>query len=266
MSKSPLSVALAGWGTSCLSLDEIAGLRRTIPSWAPTDTANHFFKYADEQTLTAVRAVDDLFAGGTLSPSDCVGWNVIAAPCFLGRRIVAHSIDQFERGGARTVSPHVIPQNSLHSVSGALSILLATNGANVGLGGGRDSLIDGLMAAISLFEDSAATGCWMVATQWDPEPLPDTRGTWVTTGHCHAVALALRPALTGETTGDGVLSLENSPVQRLTSETTNSVSHLAKQLRASVSGQKFSIDWPLPWGAILRLRLPAETARLRRAA
>ena len=53
-----LEMAIAGWGYSRLRPAEIAPLRRHLPRWAVEGTSGHFFKYADEQTILAVQALD----------------------------------------------------------------------------------------------------------------------------------------------------------------------------------------------------------------
>src|SRR6187399_2186108 len=121
-----LSASLLGWGTARADLAAIAAMRKKLPTWAPPDTPGHFLKYADEQTVLAVAA-----------------------------------LDRFGRGGGPAISPHVIPQHSLHSISGALSILLASRQPNFGIGGTAESLAEGLLAALT-FPANGRTGTLLV--------------------------------------------------------------------------------------------------------
>jgi hypothetical protein len=57
-----LEIGIDAWGYERLALGEINGLRKTIPAWAPEGTPHHFFKYSDEQTILAARAVESAVA------------------------------------------------------------------------------------------------------------------------------------------------------------------------------------------------------------
>jgi hypothetical protein len=253
------AVDVVGWGCAQFSSEKIVELRRALPSWAPPSTPGHFFKYADEQTLVATQAVDDVLRRFDLNPSELTTWGIIAAPQFLGRQVIAHAFDQFHRAGGSRVSPHVVPQNSLHSVSGALSILLATHGPNLGIGGSRGALAEGLLATLTWFDMQTSSGCWLLATAWDPEPIPDRQGLSSTPGVCHAVALAVRPWTDGESCGrltlsQGCSAAANEPV---------TVADLVSQLSSDGSRSFF---WELPWGPTLSLELPSGAKLSRRAA
>src|SRR4029078_7266493 len=97
---------------------------------------------------------------------------ILAAPRFIGRIAGTTTLARYSKGGGPAISPHLIPQHSLHSISGALSILLSSRQPNFGVGGTGASLAEGLLAALT----APLTGCgglWLVSTAWSPEPVID---------------------------------------------------------------------------------------------
>jgi hypothetical protein len=164
--RTSLTASLLGWGTSRADLATIAGLRKKLPAWAPPDTPGHFLKHADEQTVLAVAAIDQAISSSNLDVQQFQNWSIIAAPRFIGRIAGVSTLERFGRGGGPAISPHVIPQHSLHSISGALSILLSSRQPNFGIGGTADSLAEGLLAALT-FPANGRTGALLVATAWE---------------------------------------------------------------------------------------------------
>src|SRR6478609_201011 len=154
-----LTASLLGWGTSQADLATIAGLRKKLPAWAPSDTPGHFLKHSDEQAVLAVAAVDQTISSAGLDARQFQNWSIIAAPRFIGRIAGVGTLARFGRGGGPAISPHVIPQHSLHSISGALSILLSSRQPNFGVGGTGDSLAEGLFAALTIPSANCA-GAW----------------------------------------------------------------------------------------------------------
>ena len=259
-------VDILGWGYARLPSQSIPALRRSLPSWAPPNTANHFFRYADDQTLLAVQAVGDLLRRCDLEPAELSMWGIIAAPQFLGRQVAAHAMDQFFHAGGQRISPHIVPQNSLHSVSCALSILLATHGPNVGMGGGCDALTDGLLAALTLFDMQASAGCWLVATAWDPEPLPNRQGSSSSPAIGHAVALAMRPQSSVNSCGQLSLSRQLQIFSAESAPATSVAEIVADLQTLDANNGSQSFAWRLPWGATLNLELTDRAAWARQAA
>jgi hypothetical protein len=184
---------VASWGTARAELSAIAALRKNLPVWAPKDTPGHFLKHADEQTVLAVAALDNAVQAAGRPISDYRRWVIIAAPRFIGRIAGGATLNRYCRGGGPAISPHLIPQHSLHSISGALSILLATGQPNFGVGGTGNSLVEGLLAAVS-FQNRGSEGAWLIATGWEPEPQLDEAGNCCNQPVCHAIALALHSA------------------------------------------------------------------------
>lgn len=254
-----LTLGVQAYGTFGLSLADIQPLRKQIPAWAPPDTPGHFFKYSDEQTIVAVQALDRLITDEAIDVSECREWGVIASPRFIGRLAGAATLKRFGERGDQGVSPHTLPQFSLHSPSGAMSILLGTHGPNVGMGGGPNALAEGLLAALTVFDHTRTPGMWFVATDWDPEPLPSESGDPATEGYCHAVVLLLRQADSAGLRGQ--LSLRNStaPLQTQHAGAEIRASQLVRDLDvAAERSLPLGFQWELPWGG--RIEMQLETA------
>lgn len=224
-----------------------------VPSGAPA-LPSRFLRHCDEHTVVAVRAV--LAAIATLPeppPVDRCG--VIAAPCQAGRIMAARSLSQLRTGGAVTVSPHIVPQCSLHSLAGAVSVALGMHGPHLGVGGGPDALAEGLFAAMTLFRGGAAAGCdavWLVASEWDSEPALDADGTPVGDPLCRGLALLLVPATAGHADR---LSLTLVPRQESAEPVaTASLAGFARAVEICATGSALTA-WGMtcPWGAEIRL-------------
>jgi len=185
------AVPLAGWGVAWADLPEVAALRRVLPAWAPAQTPAHFLKHADEQTVVAVAAVDRAIRQWELPLEAVRQWPIVAAPQCVGRIAGAATLGRFARGGAPTVSPHLIPQHSLHSVSGALSILLGSRAPNLGISGGAGAVEEGLLGLLTLVAGWNVPGAWLVGTAMEPEPQLTDEGQCVNQPRAWAVALAL---------------------------------------------------------------------------
>ena len=260
------SLGIRAWGTARADLAQIAVMRKTPPRWAPEGTPGHFLKHADEQTVVAVSAVDRAIQVHGLNAAELRDWTIIAAPRFIGRLGGAVTLARFAKGGGPAISPHVIPQHSLHSVSGALSILLASRASNFGIGGGPDSLADGLFTAVTHPSQGKGTGTWLVCTAWEPEPTAAREGNCTNQPVCHAVVLALQSAaadchgqlrLEPCTTGPA-LPADDPPV---------TVAQLCQAFEALERGLSICrFQWQLPWGAALVLEARGAAQHLSRAA
>ena len=258
------SAAIDACGTARLGLPEIPPLRKRLPAWVPENIAGHFLKYTDEQTVAAVAAVDRAIQSHEIDLSRRRDWPIIAAPRFLGRVAGPTVIRGYERGGPQSVSPHIIPQNSLHSISGALSILLASHGPNVGVGGGPESLDDAMLAAFSLPGANQVEGCWLVATAWDPEPVADREGRFGNEPICHAFALSLRFSSAGLNLGELRFRPASTRREARSLKPAVSVSHIVNQLERLALGGSCVLSWPLNWGGDVSLsaRAAGELRRL----
>src|SRR5205814_8177737 len=65
---------LCGFGTARADLAAIAAMRKSLPAWAPKDTAGHFLKHADEQTVLAVAALDNAIQSSGPAPENYRDW------------------------------------------------------------------------------------------------------------------------------------------------------------------------------------------------
>jgi hypothetical protein len=257
-----LTASLCAWGTARVELSDIASLRKRLPAWVPPDTPGHFLKYADEQTVVAIAAVDRAIQSHALNLAESRDWAIVAAPRFIGRMSGPTILDRFIRGGSQGVSPHVIPQHSLHSVSGALAILLASHGPNVGVGGGPDSLDNAFLTALSLPSACRSQGAWIVATAFDPEPAFGAEGRLLNAPACHAVALAIDAQAAAESCGSLVLTMTGCEGAHALS-----VRQLARDLEyVAASSVERAFAWQLSWEATLELRVKPAQARFLAAA
>lgn len=179
------------------TLGELRG--RTAPDGCPP-IPPRFLRHADEHTVVGLHAVLRAIAAGPVQ-ADLSRHAVVAAPCQSGRLAAARTLALLATGGAVTVSPHVVPQCSLHSVAGAVSVALGMHGPHLGVGGGPDALAEGLLTAATLLAhgDPECTAAWLVATDWDEEPALDQAGHPQGDPVCRALAVQL---VSADATGD----------------------------------------------------------------
>jgi hypothetical protein len=193
------SFALTAYGTARATAGELGGLRSRLrpPGGEPLSVAS--LKHADEQAVVALAAVFQALERAGLTVGRFAGWGVLAAPRFLGRAALAAAMQRFAQEGAWGVSPHLIPQRSLHSLSGIVSQALGLRGPNFGVGGGPRGEAQALLVAAGLLAHGELPGLWVVLTGWDPElavELPECPESASSNGQapaCGAVALALAP-------------------------------------------------------------------------
>lgn len=259
-----LTLHLASWGTAEADLAGLQPLRKALPAWVPEGTPGHFLKHADEQTVVAVSALDRAVAALGGSAERFADWSIIAAPQCLGRIAGASSLERFTKGGAPGISPHLIPQHSLHSVSGALSILLGSRRPNFGVGGSSQSLAEALLAALTL-PGSGSRGVWLIATGFEPEPVLDAAGACLNSPSCYAVALALESCAAAACRGRLRLHPPGeSPVLLAASQSPDAASLCRWLARLSPNGAV--CRWPLAWGGSMTLEAHAAAAALAAAA
>jgi len=254
------------------ALGELRG--RTAPDGCPP-IPPRFLRHADEHTVVGLHAVLGAIAAGP-AQADLARHAVVAAPCQSGRLAAARTLAQLPAGGAVTVSPHVVPQCSLHSVAGAVSVALGMHGPHLGVGGGPDALAEGLLAAATLLAhgDPECPATWLVATDWDEEPALDQTGTPQGDPVCRALAVQLLPAGTAGddgVAGGGLLlavraSQRGAPRPRLHRPASGLVA-LARALTTHAAGPT-PAEWTLdcPWGEIRLEASPLAPTRSREAA
>jgi hypothetical protein len=126
------------------------------------------------------------------------------------------------------------------------------------MGGGPNSFAEGLLAALTMFDFQSTPGLWLVATDWNPEPLPDQQGNCTTEAVCHAFCMLLRPATTAGLLGHLSLrsstEIGNAPRDHSTREVR--VGQLVHALDiASQRSLSLGFEWQLPWGGRIEMRL-----------
>ncbi|MEX2173139.1 MAG: hypothetical protein WD872_02170 [Pirellulaceae bacterium] len=272
---SPLEAAIVAVGTAAFAQGEFVALRKTPPAFPGVELAGHFLKHADEQTIVALEAVRRAAERFELDTRDHERWAIVAAPKFVGRLAGVQILERFAKSGGSGVPPHAVAQNSLHSVSGAVSIALGIHGPNVGLGGGPWAMADGLTAALTLFDTARIPGIWLLLTQFDPEPTPDEQGRPLAGTTCHAVALALMPGAAGNSrlslypgSAGRELSRDKPTLDKptLDKRPEPSVAEVAACVESAERGLATRWSCWLPWGGRIELRLAAAEQTLRRAA
>ncbi len=188
-----LRCQLAAWTTLAGDPGAIATWRRqSLTAGAGAKPAS-FLKQADDQTVLAVRAVLDAIDRAGWPTRSFADWGVVAGASFFGRTATAHAIHRFLDEGAWCVSPHLVPNQSLHAPAGAISLVLKIHGPNFGVGSGANAAPDALLLAAALLADGALPGLWVVLTAYDSEWLPGADGSSTGAPVCRAVALALTP-------------------------------------------------------------------------
>jgi len=196
-----LSCPVAVHATVTCRAAGIGTLRETPVLGAPP-LPPRFLRHADEHTVVGIRAVQEAMAALGQSPKNHRAgasdrFAVVAAPCGAGRPASARTLVNLREGGPVTVSPHVVPQCSLHALASAVSVGLRIHGPNIGVGGGPEALSEAFVTALSLLDEPGVEGCWLVLTAWDEEPVLDVRGDVPGDAVCRGVALALDRAAPG---------------------------------------------------------------------
>jgi hypothetical protein len=190
--------ALGAFGVVRVPFEEIAALRKAPGPWEGPKLPLSLMKHADHQTILAISAVIHAIDDFGWHGRSFADWGVVAAPRFLGRVFLAAALDRFARLGVPGMSPLIIPTLSLHAVAGSVSMAIKSLGFNFGVGGGPGHLVEALLLALASREDHGVPGIWVVATAFDPEPVPDTAGHSTVPAVGHGVALALTPTTLGE--------------------------------------------------------------------
>jgi len=263
-------------------LSGIAALRNG-PTGGCRTLPPRFLRHADEQTVVGLHAV---LAALATRPADesVAGHAVVAAACQSGRLSAARTLAGLAAGGAASVSPHVVPQCSLHSVAGGVSVALGMHGPHLGVGGGADALAEGLFVTATLLAGMPASSCtaaWLVATGWDEEPALDERGEPASDPVCRALAILLEPDAnpTGGGERTGALGLEiclpsqsaGGPRLHEPAGTAGSqLGALARALSICTAGGALEA-WTMicPWGGEIRLTgrsRPVAASPIREAA
>ena len=256
------------------TLPEIAGLRTApVPEGAPP-LPPRFLRHCDEQTVVGMRAVLEAIAAHPAPCPSFADYGVVAAPCRSGRIAAAQTLAALRTGGAATVSPHVVPQCSLHSIAGAVSVALGMHGPNVGISGGQAAMSEGLFACLTLLCEGGAAdaqgipGIWLVLSGWDVEPVLDAGGQPMAAESgpepkCRGLAVALTSAEAASLR----LTMHMPSGQRAVTPPApgDDLIAFARALDAQAgTGSDVSWSHTCPWGAEVRLASSMANDRVAR--
>lgn len=260
----PVACGIASHAFVEARLSEIAAQRDQPPAAGGPVLPPRFLRHCDEHTVLGVRAVLQAIAAHP-RPESFAGHGVVAASCQAGRIMAARSLALLKERGAASLSPHIIPQCSLHSLAGAVSVGLGMHGPNIGVGGGPDALAEGLVAALSMVHaanvsrDERLTGVWLVLTEWEEEPVLDAAGNTAADPLCRALAVALEPHAGGAVS----LTFHATTVadRPSPSEETGQLVAFSRALSMCAAGAAL-VSWsvPCPWGAEVRVVRRRHTA------
>ena len=185
------SLAVASHATVEAPLSQLAALRdQPVPESAPA-LPGRFLRHCDEQTVVGVRAVLEAIARYPGPRPSFERFGVVGSTCGAGRISAAQTLAKLPAGGGVVVSPHVVPQCSLHALASAVSVGLGMKGPNIGTSGGPHAVSEGLIAAISLMGRQDCEGVWLVVTEWAGELLLDTTGKPTNDPSCRGLAIAI---------------------------------------------------------------------------
>ncbi len=180
-------------------------------SWASSESSTALAKLlrnSDEQTIAGMRALTKAMMSISADASVWRDWAVIGCPRFLGRMIICGTVGRYFHDPKYNISPHIIPNYTLHAVSGTMSVGFTLHGANFGVGGGPRHLPEGLLTALSVVSEREHPGVWLIASEFEPEPRPDDQGKPTNDIVVHALALALQFPLDGTAEPQASLRLE----------------------------------------------------------
>jgi hypothetical protein len=187
------SCSVTAYATVALPL-AAADAARTMPGPAGSKPVPlKHVKNADEQTIAGLAALFGAIHRRGWQEHTFSDWGVVGAPRYLGRMAVAFTTNKYLADPAWSVSPHIIPNQSLHSLAGTISVVLNIRGPNYGVGGGPGLVPEGLLAGLSALDTEQLPGVWLVLSEFDPEPIPDVAGKPTNDVVARAVALALQP-------------------------------------------------------------------------
>lgn len=249
------------------TLTEIPGLRDGAVPEGLSALPPRFLRHCDEQTVVGIRAVLDAIAAYPDPRPSFSDYGVVAAPCQAGRIATAQSLAMLRTAGGVAVSPHIVPQCSLHSVAGAVSVALGMHGPNIGASGGRHAVSEGLFASLSLLAaDASLPGIWLVVSGWTQEPALDASGKPVcgtpneagSGPICRALAVALTsdadPAANAGSSRQLSLHMPAAiRVARAAAHDRTATDEILAFARALDAGSTASWTHTCPWAAEIRL-------------
>jgi hypothetical protein len=171
--------------------EQIAEFRRRPEEIAGVSLTASFLKHAEDQTIAALQTMQRALEAARLDPGSFADWGVVAAPVFLGRFALAHSLVRYRQEGAWGVAPHLIPHHSLHALPGTISQALKIHGPNFGINDGPGGESDAFLLATGLLAAGTLPGLWLVLTGNEREAIPSLDDPPATPPPCVAAVMAL---------------------------------------------------------------------------
>jgi hypothetical protein len=241
------------WATVRATAAEVAQWRKQPNPQPPSPLSPSQLKNSEEQTIAALWAVSEAVRGIERGSVDFSRWGAIAAPIFFGRVAVPTSCERYRAEGAWGVSPHSVPQHSLHAISAAVSLLLKMHGPNFGVGNGLDTANDGWLTIATLLSENSIPGIWLLLTGHVGEYLPGGEGHTEQRPPLEAAAIALVP---GSTTQSGLqvrIGAEEAPSAFLDAMPEFSLGAFIDELRRNDTPP--AAMWRLPGGGWVEVEM-----------
>jgi hypothetical protein len=266
--------SIASHATVTATLAEIAKLREAPSPAGVPPLPTRFLRNADEQTVVGIRAVLAAIAAHPEPRPKFADYGVVAAACQSGRIATAQSLAMLRTSGGVAVSPHIVPQCSLHSIAGAASVALGMHGPNIGASGGQHAVSEGLFTSLSLLAaDASLPGIWLVVSGWTEEPSLDATGkpgcrppkddSSVPICRALAVALTADAHAVAHTGTCRQLTLHMPAALRLARSSAHdrrAADEILEFTRALDAGPAASWSHACPWAAEIRLAPQAAAA------
>ena len=243
--KALASCRVAARGSAIVPLAQVDAIRAKLAQNNGKPIPLKHVKNSDEQTIAGLSALFQAVRAAGWEERTFRDWGVVGAPRFLGRMSVTTTLNKYLTDPRYSVSPHIIPNQSLHSLASTVSLVLNVQGPNFGVGGGPQHVADAFLAGLRAAISGRQPGVWLVISEFDPEPIPDVAGKPTNDVVAHAVALALEP-------GDGSSQLQ------LLAKAAGNVSLGVAELAGFVaepSTQKRAWQCPVPGLGTLELSL-----------
>ena len=185
------------YATASVHSSEVNALAREKHSHGCHSLPPRFLRHADEQTVIGMHSIIRAMAVDTQDSRDTSNDAVIAATCLAGQPSAARTMIGLRDKGPVAVTPHIVPQCSLHSVASAASVGFGMHGPNFGVGGGPHAPAEGFLLALTLApmlaKTSPSSRIWLVCTGWDQPPSLDANGNLTNDPVCRGMTFVLKP-------------------------------------------------------------------------
>lgn len=241
-------------------LSEIAALRDAPGLATDPPLPKRFLRHCDEQTVVGMAAVLRAIHRLPAPRPTFDRWGVLAASCQAGRIMGAAALIGARKIGPQGVSPHVVPQSSLHSPASAVSVALSMHGPHFGIGGGPEAFDEGLLAACSMVSQPH----WLTLTAWEMEPSLDAEGSPISDPICRGLAIGLVPGEAEAAAATITVSPRARREARAIPEELPSMASRIRSLAEALSGESTDslATLPLRHGFALELQRSEATSPL----